>query len=77
MAGFVIQRGNNAEARTVGAHITPWHPDKSNAYRSELGGILAIVIVTEAIVKLHNIQEGTIEVGCDCESGIITIFEHT
>jgi hypothetical protein len=76
-AGFVIQRGDNDEERIVGAHVTPGHPDESNAYRSELGGILAIVIVTEAIAKLHDIQEGKIELGCDCESGIIAIFEHT
>jgi hypothetical protein len=76
-AGFVMQGGNNDEDRIVGAHVTPGHPDKSNAYRSELGRILAIVIVTEAIAKLHGIQEGKIELGCDCESGIIAIFEHT
>jgi hypothetical protein len=73
-AGFVLQRGNNAEARIIGAHVTPGHPDESNAYRSELGSILAIVVITEAIVQMHDIQEGTIEVGWDCESGMIAIF---
>jgi hypothetical protein len=76
-AGFVMQQGNNGEDRMVGAHVTPGPPDKINAYRSKLGRILAIVIVTEAIAKLHDIQEGKIKVGCDCESGIIAIFENT
>jgi hypothetical protein len=32
--GFVMQRGDNDEERIVGAHVTPGHPDESNAYRS-------------------------------------------
>jgi hypothetical protein len=34
------------------------------------------VIATDAIANFHAIETGTIEVGCDCESGITTIFEH-
>ena len=75
-AGFVIQKGNSKNLRITGAHVTPGHPDEINPYRSELGGILALVIVTEAIVAFHDIREGTIEVGCDCESGITAVFEH-
>jgi hypothetical protein len=76
-AGFVLQDGSDTDTRITGAHVTPGHPDEINPYRSELGGILAIVVVTEAIATLHNIQEGTIELGCDCQSGITAIFEHT
>jgi hypothetical protein len=75
-AGFVIQCGANQTARITGAHVTPGHTDDINPYRSELGGILAIVVVTEAIANFHNIQTGTIELGCDCQSGITAIFEH-
>jgi hypothetical protein len=75
-AGFVLQRGDSKDARITGAHVTPGHPDDINPYRSELGGILAIVIVTEAVTTLHHIQKGVIEVGCDCQSGITAIFVH-
>jgi hypothetical protein len=76
-AGFVIQRGASKESRIVGAHVTPGQPDEINPYRSELGGILAIVVVAEAIASFHDIETGTIELGCDCESGITAIFDHT
>jgi hypothetical protein len=36
----------------IGAHITPGHPDNINPYISELGGILAIVVVAKAIAQL-------------------------
>jgi hypothetical protein len=76
-AGFVLQRGTNKHDTITGAHITPGHPEEASAYRSELGGILAIVIVTEAIASIHDIQTGTMEIGCDCESGLTAIFQHT
>lgn len=76
-AGFVIQRGESTESRITGAHVTPGHQDDINPYRSELGGILAIVVTIEALASLHDISEGTIELGCDCDSGITSIFTHT
>jgi hypothetical protein len=75
-AGFVIQDKDNTTTRISGAHVTPGHPEEMDPYRSELGGILAIVVVTEAIATLHDIQEGTIELGCDCKSGLTSVFEH-
>ena len=36
-----------------------------------------MVVITEALATLHDIQEGAIKIGCDCESGIIAIFQHT
>ncbi len=76
-AGFVIQRGASTEARIVGANVTPGHPEEMDPYRSKLGGILSIVVITEALASLHDIQGGTSELGCDCKSGIIAIFRHT
>jgi hypothetical protein len=76
-AAFVLQNGNSQTSRILGAHVTPGHPDDINPYRSELGGILAIVIITEAIATFHNIAESTIKIGCDCQSSLIAVFEHT
>jgi hypothetical protein len=55
-AVFVLQNGNNKTSRILGAHVTPGHPDDINPYGSELGDILAIVIVTEAIATFHDIN---------------------
>jgi hypothetical protein len=76
-AAFVLQNGNNHDHRIVGAHVTPGHPDDINPYRSELGGILALIIIVDAIATFHDIEQGIIELGCDCESGLTSIFTHT
>jgi hypothetical protein len=76
-AGYVFQHWDSKEERVIGAHVTPGHSSEINPYRSKLGGILALVVVAEAIATFHDVQAGTIELGCDCESGIIAIFEHT
>jgi hypothetical protein len=75
---FGLQRGDSKHATITGAHVTtPGHPNKINPYRSELGGILAIVVITEAIASFHDIHTGTIKLGCDRYSGITAIFQHT
>jgi hypothetical protein len=75
-APFDLQNGNSQTSRILGAHVTPGHPDDINLYRSKLSGILAIVIITEAIATFHNIADGTIEIGRDYQSGLIAVFEH-
>jgi hypothetical protein len=47
-----------------------------NPYRAEIGGIFAIVVVVEALAQVYDIQHGTIELGCDCTSGLTAVFEH-
>ena len=76
-AAFVLQNGKSRDHRIIGAHVTPGHPNDINPYRSELGGILALVIIVDAIATFHDITQGTIELGCDCESGLTAIFTHT
>jgi hypothetical protein len=75
-AGYVIQKWDSQLNRVTGAHVTPGHPDEMNPYRSELGGILAIVAVADAIAVFHDVSTGTIELGCDCKSALTAIFEH-
>jgi hypothetical protein len=71
-AAFVLHNGNSQASRILGVHVTPGHAGDINPYRSELGGILAIVIVTEAIIaSFHDIADGTIGIGCDHQSGLI------
>jgi hypothetical protein len=73
-AGFVLQAWEQKENRILGANVTPGHPEDQNPYRSEIGGIFAIVVVVEALVKKHDIRAGTIELGCDCESALTALF---
>jgi hypothetical protein len=76
-AGYVLQSNeDNSEDRILGANVTPGHPDEQNPYRSEVAGIFAVVTIVEALTRLHDIQHGTIELGCDCESGLTSIFAH-
>ena len=75
-AGFVIQQWDKQQSRILGANVTPGHSDDQNPYRSKIGGIFGIVVVVEALVALYDISHGTIELGCDCKSGLIAIFEH-
>jgi hypothetical protein len=75
-AGYVLQGNETSEDRILGANVTPGHPDEQNPYRSEVAGIFAVVVIVEALVRVHDIQHGTIEIGCDCESGITSVFDH-
>jgi hypothetical protein len=72
-----FKRERSNEGRITGAHVTPGHPLEINPYQSELGGILAIVVVAEAFATFHGIHDGTIKIGCDCKSGITVVFEHS
>ena len=75
-AGFSIQQWAHPEHRIIGANVTPGHPEDQNPYRSEIGGIFAIVVIVEALVEMYGITHGTIELGCDCESGLTAVFEN-
>jgi hypothetical protein len=75
-AGFAIQTWDQQDLCILGAHVTPGHTDDQNPYQSGVGGIFAIVIIVEAICARYDITEGTIDLGCDCESALTAIFEH-
>ena len=53
---------------------TPGSDDDITSYRSELGGILANVIMVNAVATTHDIQEGTVMLGCDNESALWAVF---
>ena len=51
---------------------TPGSDEEIHSYRSELCGILPNIIMINSIAKAHDIQEGTVTVGCDNESALWT-----
>jgi hypothetical protein len=76
-AGFVLQSNTTIrQHRIIGANVTSGHPDEQNPYRSEVAGIFAIVVLVDAIVQIHKLTHGSIELGCDCESGLTAVFSH-
>jgi hypothetical protein len=57
-AGFVIQTWDQRDSRSLGTHVTPGHADNQNPYRSEVGGIFAIVVSMQAICGKYGITAG-------------------
>ena len=53
-----------------GVNIVPLESDSFNTTRCELGGIYTVLRITECLASFHNITNGSIEIGWDCEGGI-------
>jgi hypothetical protein len=49
----------------IGRVISPGTGSDQSVYRSELSGILAIMIMVKHICSYHHISEGSIELACD------------
>ena len=75
-AAFAIQDSYRPDGRIIGCHRTPGHTNDQNSFRSEVGGILAIVLLVNRLCHTHDIQSGSIEVACDCQSALTVVFEH-
>jgi hypothetical protein len=64
-------------SRIVSVNQTPGRSKEHTPYRAEVGGILGMVRMLTKICDEHDIQEGQVTLGCDCESALTTIiFEH-
>ena len=48
-----------------GSCIVPGHAKDQSAYRSELSGLYAIIIMVEAVCNVFEIKSGAVEIGCD------------
>lgn len=75
-AAFVIQNSSQTSGRIIGCHRTPGHPSEQDSFRSEVGGILAIVLLTNQLCQHYAISSGTMELACDCQSALTVIFVH-
>jgi hypothetical protein len=62
--------------RIVSVNQTPGRAKDHTPYRAEIGGVLGIVLTLDKICDEHDIEEGHVTLGCDCESALTTIFEH-
>jgi hypothetical protein len=48
-----------------GSNIVPGIPDEQDSYRAELGGAMGALATLELVCKVHNITEGSVELGFD------------
>ncbi len=69
-AAWVLE-GDTSTGRIVGHVIAPGNGVDHSAYRSELSGILAVMIMVKNLCVYHNIKEGSVELACN---GLSTIF---
>jgi hypothetical protein len=60
----------------ISVNQTPGRSKDHTPYRAEVGGVLGIVLTLENVCADHDIEEGKVMLGCDCESALTTIFEH-
>jgi hypothetical protein len=73
-ASFVIE-AKNSKGRLRGDNIVAGQPGDQSAYRSELSGLLGIVVTVCEICKVHRIVEGRITVACDGEEALLRAFD--
>jgi hypothetical protein len=64
MAAFTIE-GNTPDNFVTGLHETPGSPASQCAHRSEMFGILAVILLTNEICSANQITEGHITAKCD------------
>jgi ribonuclease HI len=53
-----------------GATQVPGAPSNQSAYRSELAGVLAVLIILQALCDAHGISEGSIILSLDSQSAL-------
>jgi hypothetical protein len=72
-AGWVIE-GADDKGRITGVTAVPGSVDDHSSYGSELVGILSTLTMVQIICNLHQIQEGSITIGCNNESALENAF---
>ena len=57
-----------------GSNTAPGTPDDQNSYRGEVAGIAGVVATTKMICNVHDITEGSLEIGLDGDSAMKVVF---
>ena len=63
-AGFVIE-GQNGSGRIQGVNKVPGPIKDGDSHRYEVSGLYAIILLVNAICKLHNVPSRSITIACD------------
>ncbi len=72
-AAWVLQ---GTKSRCSGQVVCPGSASDQNSYRSEVSGLLAILLFVDLLAKFFSITTGSIEVACDGESALSKIFSY-
>ena len=70
-ASWIVKNASGSQ-RIMGNVLIPGFKSDHSAYRSEIGGIYALVRVVELIKEMWNLDKGSIVIGCD---GINALYE--
>jgi hypothetical protein len=57
--------GSSKQGSIICPMVVPGEKEVQDAYRSELSGIYGAVVMVHLLCKIHNIQQGKVQVGCD------------
>jgi hypothetical protein len=68
-SAFVLE-GRTKEGRILGQNCVPGHTTEQSSYRGELAGIEGILTTVQLICQLHNLTQGSIEIGLDNTTAI-------
>jgi hypothetical protein len=70
--GWVFSNDTNPNLQ--GAGPDDGHPDYMTSYRSELGGLIAVLYIIHRICAAYNIQSGKVQYYCDNKGVIQNVF---
>ena len=81
-SAFIIthrRRGNtsNRFSNVKGTNVVPGVPHEQDSYCAELGGLMGMLVTLEMLCQVHQIQQGSIELGLDGEGAYRAVFEST
>ena len=79
-SAFIIthrRQGNtsNRFCNVKGNNVVPGVPHEQDSYRAELGGLMGLLVTLEMPCQVHQIQQGSIELGLDGEGAYKATFE--
>jgi len=72
---FWIMEGSDSEFRLQSPLNIPGHHSDQTAYRSELGGLCAIVTMVSVLCQHYSITKGSVEIACNSLSTLNRITE--
>jgi hypothetical protein len=65
--------GETNETFISGSNQAPGSSTTMDSYRAELAGLYAIALATKCLCDFYNIEEGTVEVGCDNQMAVSNV----
>jgi hypothetical protein len=59
---------------SVTSNTAPGSPDDQDSYRGEVAGMAGVVTTAKMICRVHNIKEGSLEIGLEGDSAVKAVF---